>query len=384
VFLQTASLDASERSLLCFDARTGKEIWKRSIPGIKPNHSVRQDSTLASATPTTDGESVFVPFWNGKDILLVAYNFKGDKLWERNFGEFISQHGAAASPILHKGLVIYSVDKDAFSEVEDKTQEKKPKAKKYPTKKIPVANPSTLYALDKKTGKTIWEVDRVTDAIFECKHSYASPFLFDSDQARFLVTHGADCTTGHDLSTGKEIWRFGMLNGPTHLNAKRNDPTFRFVASPCLAPNADTIIVPTAKEGPVIALKASALKGDSSQKTEAVTWNLPRTPDVSIPIIVDGLVYMLNKDGKLQCVELTTGKEVYFERTHSAQHRTSPVYADGHLYFGSNDGHVSVVKAGRTFELVSDIDMGEAITASVAVSNGTLFLRTYEALYAIR
>lgn len=359
------SSDGSDLVLLCLNTSDGKVLWKQTV-GSGNQDARAGEGNSASPSPSTDGEHVWVFFGTG---VLSCYSVEGKEVWKLDvndrFGKIDIQFGMTSTPVLD-GDAIYLQLIHGRMALNDSTRTGK------------------VIKLDKKTGKTIWEVDRVTDAIFECKHSYASPFLFDSDQARFLVTHGADCTTGHDLSTGKEIWRFGMLNGPTHLNAKRNDPTFRFVASPCLAPNADTIIVPTAKEGPVIALKASALKGDSSQKKEAVTWNLPRTPDVSIPIIVDGLVYMLNKDGKLQCVELTTGKEVYFERTHSAQHRTSPVYADGHLYFGSNDGHVSVVKAGRTFELVSDIDMGEAITASVAVSNGTLFLRTYEALYAIR
>jgi outer membrane protein assembly factor BamB len=71
-------------------------------------------------------------------------------------------------------------------------------------------------------------------------------------------------------------------------------------------------------------------------------------------------------------------------RTYTGQHRTSPLYADGHLYFGSNDGHFTVVKAGKDFEIVSTMEMGEAVTASAIVSNGTLYIRSYEALYAIR
>ena len=60
------------------------------------------------------------------------------------------------------------------------------------------------------------------------------------------------------------------------------------------------------------------------------------------------------------------------------------MYADGHIYFGSNDGHFTVIKAGKDFEIVSTIDMGEAITASAIVSNGTLYIRSYDALYAIK
>ena len=143
------------------------------------------------------------------------------------------------------------------------------------------------------------------------------------------------------------------------------------------------IIVPTAKEGPLVSLAIDSLSGNSSTKESAVSWVLPRTPDVSIPLAVDDLLYILHKDGKLQCLEWATGKEIYMERTHTAQHRSSPVYADGHIYFTSNDGMGTVVKAGRKFEIVSSNNLEEATTASPVISNGVLYLRSYEALYAI-
>jgi outer membrane protein assembly factor BamB len=155
------------------------------------------------------------------------------------------------------------------------------------------------------------------------------------------------------------------------------------VASPGVIPG--TIIVPTCKGGPTVALRVTDdLAGDCTGKAAVVRWVNPLTPDVSTPLIADGLVYLLHKDGKLQCVDLETGKDVYLKRTHTGQHRTSPLLADGRLYFGSNDGWVSVVRAGRTFELLDRVDLGEAVTASLLVADGTLYVRSYDALYAIR
>ncbi|MCA9134604.1 MAG: PQQ-binding-like beta-propeller repeat protein, partial [Planctomycetales bacterium] len=237
--------------------------------------------------------------------------------------------------------------------------------------------------LNKLSGETVWEHERVTDAFFECKHSYASPFIYDDGQQRFLVAHGADCTTGHALDTGEELWRFAGLNGPSEINSRR-DETFRFVASPALVDG--RIVIPTAKNGPTVAIKVgSELRGTVTGDGEVMQWFVRQTPDVSIPLVVDGLVYLLHKDGKLQCVELETGKELYHERTHTVQHRSSPLFVDGHIYFCGKDGVCTVVKAGRELEIVATNDMGgESITASPVVSNGTLYLRTYEALYAIR
>ena len=363
--IYATSADKKDLVLVCLNTMDGKILWKQTV-GTGNQDARAGEGNSASPSPSTDGEHVWVFFGTG---ILGCYNKDGKEVWKFDiadrFGKLEIQFGMTSTPVLDGDALYLQLIHGRMSR-QDQSRTGK------------------IVRLDKFTGKTVWEVDRVTDAQFECKHSYASPFIYDDKKLKFLVAHGADCTSGHDLETGKEIWRFGLLNGPTPINSKPNDPTFRFVASPCVSPATNTIIIPTAKEGPVLAIKASELKGDSSAKTSVVAWNQPRTPDVSIPLVVDGLVYLLNKDGMLQCVELATGNEVYKNRTYTGQHRSSPMYADGHIYFGSNDGHVTVVKAGRDFEIVSTIEMGEAITASAIVSNGTLYIRSYEALYAIK
>ena len=363
--IYATSADKNDLVVLCVSTTDGKVLWKQKV-GTGNQDARAGEGNSASPSPCTDGKHVWVFCGTG---VLACYTKDGDEVWKFDvgdrFGKLDIQFGMTSTPVLD-GDDLYMQLIHGRMKMDDNTRIGK------------------VIKLDKMTGKTIWEVDRATDAKFECKHSYASPFIYDDKSSKFLVVHGADCITGHDLSTGNEVWRFGLLNGPSENNSKPTDPTFRFVASPCLSPATNSIIVPTAKEGPVIALKASALKGDSSKNKESIAWNSARTPDVSIPLIVDGLVYLLQKDGKLQCMELATGKELYLERTYSGQHRSSPMYADGHIYFGSNDGHFSVVRAGREFKLVSTMEMGEAITASAIVSNGTLYIRSYEALYAIK
>ncbi len=154
---------------------------------------------------------------------------------------------------------------------------------------------------------------------------------------KFLVVHGADCTTGHDLATGKELWRLSELNGPSRF-FKQHDSTYRFVASPGISKN--WLIIPTAKEGPTLALKVNEqLRGDQVASSSNVAWTHERTPDVSIPLIADGLVYLLRSDGKLLCIELASGKEIYFERTHTSQHRASPVMVGDAIYLCAQGWH---------------------------------------------
>jgi outer membrane protein assembly factor BamB len=359
------SNEGSDLVLLCVNARDGAILWKKTVGG--GNQDARAgEGNSASPSPCTDGEHVWVFFGTG---ILACYTTDGAEVWKTDvndrFGKIDIQFGMTSTPVLDGDSLYLQLIHGAMK-LDDDTRTGK------------------VIRLEKKTGKTVWEVDRVTNAQFECKHSYASPFVYRHDGREFLVVHGADCITGHALADGKELWRFGGLNGPTDVNPKPHDQTFRCVASPCCAPG--VIIVPTCKGGPTIALAVDDdLAGDCTGKKAVVQWINPLTPDVSIPLVADGLVYMLHKDGKLQCVDLETGKDVYLERTHTGQHRTSPLLADGRLYYGSNDGWVTIVKAGRTFEQLDTIDFGgEAITASLVVSDGTLYVRSYDALYAIK
>jgi outer membrane protein assembly factor BamB len=358
------SNEGDDLVVLCIAAEDGAIKWKRTV-GSGNQDARAGEGNSASPSPSTDGEHVWVFFGTG---ILACYTVDGTEVWRldanERFGTIDIQFGMTSTPVLD-GDALYLQLIHGAMKLDDQTRTGK------------------VIKLDKKTGQTIWEVDRITAAQFECKHSYASPMLYRDGSREFLVAHGADCTTGHALDDGRELWRFGGLNGPTATNPKPHDQTFRFVASPGVVPG--TIIVPTCKGGPTVALRVNDdLAGDCSDKAAVVHWINPLTPDVSIPVIADGLVYLLHKDGKLQCVDLETGEDLYLKRTHTGQHRTSPLLADGRLTFGSNDGWVSVVKVGREFELLDSIDIGEAITASLVFVNGTLYVRSYEALYAIR
>jgi outer membrane protein assembly factor BamB len=357
------SNEGDDLVLMCVARADGRVLWKKTV--TSGNQDARSgEGNSASPSPSTDGEHVWAFFGTG---ILACYTCDGKEVWKFNvgdrFGKLDIQFGMTSTPVLD-GDAVYLQLLHGPMRLDDQTRIGK------------------VIRLEKNTGKTVWEFDRITDAQFECKHSYASPFLYRDGTREFLVVHGADCITGHALDNGRELWRFGGLNGPNDLNPKQHDGTFRFVASPGIVPG--TIVVPTAKAGPTVCLKVNDdLVGDCTGKTSVVRWVLPITPDVSIPLVSEGLVYLLHKDGKLQCVELESGEEVYFERTHTGQHRSSPLLADGRLYFGSNDGWVSIVKAGPEFELIESVDLGEQVSSSPIAVDNTLYIRSGDALYAI-
>lgn len=358
------SNEGDDLVVLAIATADGRVLWKKTV-GSGNQDARSGEGNSASPSPSTDGRHVWSFFGTG---ILACHTVDGDEVWRcdtnERFGRIDLQFGMTSTPVLDGGALYLQLIHGPMK-LDDQSRTGK------------------VVKLDAATGATIWEVDRPTDAQFECKHSYASPAIYRDGAREFLVVHGADCTTGHALSDGRELWRFGQVNGPTETNPKPRDPTFRFVASPGIVPG--LIVVPTAKGGPTVALRVSdALSGDCSGKKEVVAWVHPRTPDVATPLIAEGLVWLLHNDGKLECLDAETGAGLWFERTHNAQHRSSPLLVDGRLWFGANDGHVTAVNAGREFEPVASIDLGEPVTASPIVADGVLYVRSHDALYAVR
>jgi outer membrane protein assembly factor BamB len=233
-----------------------------------------------------------------------------------------------------------------------------------------------VVALDKATGAEVWKVDRPSDAEAECEHSYASPCLWRDGDKALLITHGNDYAVAHRLEDGKEVWRVGGLNPKEHYNR-----TLRFVASPVAA--ADLVVVPSAKNGPVVAVRPDA-HGLVTAGGDGELWRIPHdTPDVPSPLVHDGLVYLCGEKGRLLCLDARTGKVHYTKPLHNARYRASPVWADGKVYLTSRDGVFTVVRAGPAFEVVATNQLPDQFSASPAVSNGRIYLRGFDSLWAV-
>jgi outer membrane protein assembly factor BamB len=359
LFLQAASPDANERFLLCIDAKTGGEVWKRSIPGAKVKF--RYDSSAASATAATDGEAVYIPFWNGKDIILTAYNFKGDKLWDRNFGEFVSQHGAGASPIVYKNLLIFSLDKDAFRDTAKKTG--------------PVPDPAHLYALDKKTGKTVWDVKR--DANRAC---YSAPLILQNPGSPpELIITTTTAMTSYEPETGKVNWDWKWTGVKDPLRTINSTVYTNGLLFNCAGDGDGRR-----------QMVAVAMNGQGKSAKPAKAWldtdkaAFKKTPYVPCLLTRGEHVYWVGDYGHVACVEAKTGKRVWFEQIPDAKFYASPVLIDGKIYASSEAGDVYVFGADPSgFKVLSQNPLGETIRATPAVSNGTLYVRTQDYLFAI-
>lgn len=348
IFLTSGDAEGGLR-LLGIDA-AGEILWNHKIAG--GDQDVRSgEGNFASPSPSTDGRRVWAMFGNG---VLTCRDLDGGEVWtldlQERYGKFNIQFGMTSTPLLD-GERLYVV--------------------------CMYTGASYIACLDKNTGEEIWKHDRASDAIAECEHSYASPVLYRDGHREFLLAHGADYVTAHRLTDGSEIFRCGALNGKGPLY----NPTLRFVASPAAADG--LIVAPSAKKGPVLGLRSDAT-GDLTAGGQGRVWRLDRgTPDVPSPLIHDGLVYLCSEEGVLMCVDAKSGEVLYNERVQVGRHRASPVYADGKVFIISRSGVVSVVRAGPKYELLAKNDMKEDIASSLAVSGGRIYVRTFEALYAV-
>ncbi len=338
-------------------ATDGQVSWKQDLEG--ENRNVRDNANSASPSPFTDGEHVWATTCSG---ILHCFTMDGELVWktdlQKEYGKFDIQFGMASSPILDRGRIYLQLIHGDMRNQQ-------------------VSSEGHVVALDAKTGKQIWYQKRLTDGVAENVHSYASPCIYRDDEREFLVTHGADYVIGHSLEDGAEIWRVGGIN----IKGPRYNPYLRFVASPTCVPG--MIVAPSAKRGPVIALKPD-LQGVATDKEESQHWKMDvGTPDVASPVVYQGLVYLAGEGGDLTCIDAENGETLYQKRRFLAgNHRSTPVAADGKIILTSRDGQIYILQAGREFNVLSNRSLDEETTASVAVSDGVIYVRTYEAVYA--
>jgi outer membrane protein assembly factor BamB len=354
LFIHSASKDGKQRSLLCLDTADGKIRWQKSIPG--QSAKIRPDSSLASSTPTTDGKAVYVSFWNGKDILVSAYDFQGELLWSKNLGPFNSQHGAGASPILYKDTLILAndMDKDDF------------------TTKVPNARPSMLIAFDKRTGNRLWETPRVAE-----RACYSAPFLLHrpGQQDPELVVTSTTAVTGYNVETGAKLWE---ARGWQEHAVK---VPMRTVASAALA--GDILCVCSGGDAGRFAV-GLALPGSGSTDAPKRIWeNRKDFPYVPSPVVRGEHIYFVNDAGYAGCYHAETGKQVWFERLAEGGFHSSPLLIDGKVYAMSAAGDVYVFAAAPNFRLLAHNQLGEVVRATPAVADGRLYIRGARHLYCI-
>jgi outer membrane protein assembly factor BamB len=342
--------DAAEISwkLLCFDLDTGNLLWEQTAIRRKPANARHTKNSYASQTPVTDGTYVYAFFG---DQGMYCYDFQGKQIWSRDLGSFtmLNNWGLGSSPVLYKNLVIQTCDQETGG--------------------------SSLIALDKKTGKTVWKTDR------EESSSWGTPFLYNQGNRPELVVNATRAIRSYNPETGKLLWE---CRGPA---TKITTPTPVF-SNGFIIVSSGFIMEPVR---PVTAFRPGAT-GDitlkeGETKSEFIAWRQSTAaPYIPSPVAYGDYLFVLFDQGFIACYETKTGKEVYGKQRIDVgtNFSASPIVVDGKLYCMSEDGDVYVISAGPKYELLAKNSLGEAVMASPAISDGKMFLRGLKHLYSIR
>jgi outer membrane protein assembly factor BamB len=340
IFLNVA--DSGSLFLWWVDRNQGSVLWKKHL---SDGDEKRRKQNMSSPSPVTDGKTVWVMTGTG---ILKAFDFSGKELWARDiqkdYGRFGLNHGYASSPLLWEGALYVQVLHGMLTD-----------------------DPSYILKIDTRTGKTLWRVERPTDAIRESPDSYTTPAVLLQGGATQLVITGGDYVTGHDPASGKELWRAGGMNPD-------NNPMNRIISSPVVFDG--FVYVPTRRRP----LQAFRLGGGKPERV----WAFDNGPDVPSPVTDGAYLYSFDDRGIVSCLDAKSGKTVWGpERIRSATYSSSPVLADGKLYMSNEDGLTTVLRAGAKFEVIAENQLQGYTLSSPAISDGQIFLRTADWLYCV-
>ncbi|HEY8223771.1 MAG TPA: PQQ-binding-like beta-propeller repeat protein [Pyrinomonadaceae bacterium] len=346
-----ASMDRSQHRwvLYAIDKKSGKVIWERLAYSGEPKEKRHIKSTYANSTPATDGHIVVT--WFGSEGVY-AYDFKGNLLWKVDLGRLdlgaydvpSVEWGPASSPIIWNDVVILQVDTQADS---------------------------FLLALNAATGETVWKTDR------QELPSWGTPTIAMTSSGPQLVTNASNFIRGYDPKSGRELWRLG---GSSKITA----PT------PVFSEDLFVVVSGRGPERPIFVVRPNArgdvTLSDGKKSSDAIVWSMRgRGSYMPTPLVYNGTLYVLNNNGLFDAYNLKSGAEIYRQRLPvvGSGFSASPVAADGKIYLSNEDGEILVIAAGEKFSHVATNSIGELLMATPALSDGVMYVRSAQSLFAI-
>jgi outer membrane protein assembly factor BamB len=349
VWLTTATMDGHDFYAICVDAGSGKNRFNENVFHCEKPEPLGNDvNCYATPSPVIEPGRVYVHFGSYGTACLDSQT--GKVIWKRSDLPCRHYRGPSSSPIVFENLLILTMDG---------------------------VDLQYSVALDKKTGETVWETNRSVAWNDEdvpgpmardgdLRKAHSTPFIVKTGGKFQMLSVGAKAGYGYDPSTGKELWRVQYADWST---APR--PVFR-----------DGIAYLVTGQGKTELLGVK-VDGSGDVTDTHVAWRLKtHVSKTASPVLVDDLIYMAADESFVSCVEAATGNVLWSERI-GGKYASSPIYADGHLYFCDKDGLTTILKPGRTFEVVATNKLANGFMSSPAVSGKALYLRTRTDLYRV-
>jgi len=310
----------------------------------EPFEGMFAEHSYASSTPVSDGERVYVYFGRAGAL---AFDLDGNRLWQTSVGtEFDPRHwGSASSPILYKDVLIVTA----------------------------TAESEAIVGLDTRTGQELWRQEAQGFG-----GTWGTPVLAKVDETRTDLVLGVPFEMwGLSPENGKLRWYCEAIYADTYCAS--------------VVVERDVVYAIEGRAGGSIAIRAGG-KGDVAQSH--IIWTGTSSSQIKTPIVYDGRIYYFSR-GIANCIDAKTGKRVFrarLERGSSGSSNgggsdySSPVIADGKVYFVSRSGNMFVLTAGKSFEQLAVnrvTDDLEDFSATPAISDGQLFIRSSKHLYCI-
>lgn len=349
IWLTSATKDGRQLFVFCIDRDSGQIVRDWKLFDVAEPQFAHSFNTHASPTPVIEEGRVYITFGAAGTAAIDTKTFK--VVWERRDIECNHFRGAGSSPILFRHLLLMHFDG---------------------------SDRQFVVALDKRTGRTVWQTNRSIDfqdldengkpaADGDMRKAFATPQVERINGRWEMISLGAKAAYSYDPLTGKELWR--VEERGQHSASTR----------PVLGHG--MIFFPT---GFAVGQLFAVRTGGAGLITDThVAWKVKRgvsnKPSI---LLVDDLIFMIGDTGIASCVDAKTGEVVWQQRI-GGEYSASPVYADGRLWFFSEDGKTTVLKPGRTFEQVAENRLDDGFMASPAIAGKAFFLRTRTHLYRI-
>jgi outer membrane protein assembly factor BamB len=331
IWLTTATEEGKSLRAISMDLKTGAiqqniEIFR--LNSIGPLHS---KNSPASPTPVLEGDRVYLHFGaNGTACI----SRTGEIIWKTRLDYDNGQHGAGGSPALYDDLLIISCDGQ---------------------------NTQFVVALEKGTGKVRWKKNR------QGAQAYTTPLVVRRPEGDQVVSTGAFRTISYEPRTGKELWQVSYGDGFSNVPRPVYGNGLVYICTGFFQPS-------------VLAVRMDG-RGDVTKTHTAWAYKrgAPLTPS---PLLVGDEIYMVSDNGIAACLDAKTGTPNWQQRL-GGNHSASPLYADGRIYFLSEEGESVVIAPGKQFQTLATNRLDGQTLSSMAVAAGSIFVRSQSHLYRL-
>lgn len=288
---------------------------------------------MGSSTPACDGQSVFaVTSWNDK-LWVTAVDLFGQIVWQREAGSFQATEGYSSSPVIYKSLIIISADQ---------------------------VSGSYLTGIHRQTGEVIWRVNRPNG------EGGGSPIVATIAGIPQLILAGSGSVKSYHPATGSELW-----SCRTSMERSRNSVAFD---------DDHVFVTRNQPDAEVLCINAS---GTGEITKTHIKWRQTQVgADAVSPVYTSGFLYVLSDDGRLSCVQASTGNVEWNKRLNGS-FSASPVIVGNYLFCLNESGVANFVSLGSSNPLMIENTLSGSVVASPIFAGDSLFIRTTKRLHRI-